>query len=254
MSSGSFGLGNPYGDPNWYDGTYHSAYYKETHKAWRKRCRDFVEEHIIPYVSQWEVTQKRWKSLFVVCRNVRDKIFKSSKNSFWASNRVVCSLDHDVTHNRSGANNLESYKSSKENKVTKTLIVFPFIFVCFHECSPCASEVNKAVPKETYIQCAEAGLLPIVVGAQSGAFDLVPYDAPEDLDYFHELIFVDELARLGEQATHSWVSKGGASSWRCLDFSAKSARLYPVVRMMEDGNYLKWHWFAILCFAKNRAG
>lgn len=26
---------------------------------------------------------------------------------------------------------------------------------------------------------AEAGLLPIVVGAHSGAFDLVPYDAPE---------------------------------------------------------------------------
>ncbi|CAK9099454.1 Acyl-CoA dehydrogenase apdG (Aspyridones biosynthesis protein G) [Durusdinium trenchii] len=84
---------------------------QETHKAWRKRCRDFVEEHIIPYVSQWEV--------------------------------------------------------------------------------------NKAVPKETYIQCAEAGLLPIVVGAHSGAFDLVPYDAPEGLDYFHELIFVDELARCG---------------------------------------------------------
>ncbi|CAK9009823.1 unnamed protein product [Durusdinium trenchii] len=107
----SFGQGNPYGDPNWYDRAYHSAYYKETHKAWRKRCRDFVEEHIIPYVSQWEV--------------------------------------------------------------------------------------NKAVPKETYIQCAEAGLLPIVVGAHSGAFDLVPYDAPEGLDYFHELIFVDELARCG---------------------------------------------------------
>jgi hypothetical protein len=26
----------------------------------------------------------------------------------------------------------------------------------------------------------QAGLLPIVVGAHSGAFDLVPYDAPED--------------------------------------------------------------------------
>ena len=25
----SFGQGNPYGDPNWYDRAYHSAYYKE---------------------------------------------------------------------------------------------------------------------------------------------------------------------------------------------------------------------------------
>ena len=28
----------------------------------------------------------------------------------------------------------------------------------------------------------QAGLLPIVVGAHSGAFDLVPYDAPEELE------------------------------------------------------------------------
>ncbi|CAE7241061.1 apdG, partial [Symbiodinium natans] len=76
-------------------------------------------------------------------------------------------------------------------------------------------QVKKAVPPETYVQCAEArvigslevawssvswgqaGLLPVVVGARSGAFDLVPKDAPQDLDYFHELIFVDELARCG---------------------------------------------------------
>ncbi|CAE7275962.1 apdG [Symbiodinium sp. CCMP2456] len=107
----SFGAGNPYGDPNWYNAAYHSPYYKETHKAWRARCRSFVEEHIMPFVSEWEV--------------------------------------------------------------------------------------NKAVPRETYVKCAEAGLLPVVVGAHSGAFDLVPKEAPQDLDYFHELIFVDELARCG---------------------------------------------------------
>jgi len=105
----SFGEGNPYGDPNWYDGAYHSPYYKETHKAWRARCRKFVEEHIMPNVSEWEV--------------------------------------------------------------------------------------NKAIPKDAYIKCYEAGLLPVVVGPHSGAFDLVPAEAPQDLDYFHELIFVDELAR-----------------------------------------------------------
>jgi len=107
--SASFGDGTPYGDPSWYNGSYHSAYYKQTHREWRKRCRDFVEEHIIPHVSEWEV--------------------------------------------------------------------------------------KKEIPKEAYIKCYEAGLLPCVVGATSGAYDLVPAVAPEDFDYFHELIFIDELAR-----------------------------------------------------------
>jgi len=56
-------------------------------------------------------------------------------------------------------------------------------------------EVNKKIPKEAYIKCYEAGLLPCVVGAHSGAYDLVPAEAPKDFDYFHELIFIDELAR-----------------------------------------------------------
>lgn len=56
-------------------------------------------------------------------------------------------------------------------------------------------EINKAIPKEYYEKCGAAGLLPCVVGAKSGAFDLVPAEAPEEFDYFHELIFIDELAR-----------------------------------------------------------
>lgn len=106
---GDFGDGVPYGDPNWYTNSYHSLYYKQTHKDWRKRCRDFVQEHIMPNVSEWEV--------------------------------------------------------------------------------------KKAIPKDVYVKCAEAGLLPCVVGAASGAYDMVPCNAPEDFDYFHELIFIDELAR-----------------------------------------------------------
>jgi len=105
----SFGSGTPYGDPNWYTEDYHSLYYKQTHQDWRRRCRAFVDEHIIPNVSEWEV--------------------------------------------------------------------------------------NKAIPKEAYVKCYEAGLLPCVVGATSGAYDLVPAQAPDDFDYFHELIFIDELAR-----------------------------------------------------------
>lgn len=109
MTSGTFGDGTPYGDPNWYSGSYHSLYYKKTHEDWRERCRDFTEKHIIPNVSEWEV--------------------------------------------------------------------------------------QKAIPKEAYTQCYEAGLLPCVVGATSGAYELVPAHAPQDFDYFHELIFIDELAR-----------------------------------------------------------
>ena len=56
-------------------------------------------------------------------------------------------------------------------------------------------EVNKKIPQDAYTKCYDAGLLPCVVGATSGAYDLVPAQAPEDFDYFHELIFVDELAR-----------------------------------------------------------
>lgn len=107
--SADFGDGTPFGDPNWYQGAYHSTYYKDTHKDWRHRCREFTQKHIIPFVSEWEV--------------------------------------------------------------------------------------KKAIPKEAYLACAEAGLLPCVVGAHSNAYDLVPHDAPKDFDYFHELIFIDELAR-----------------------------------------------------------
>jgi len=104
-----FGNGTPYGDPNWYTGSYHSVYYKKTHEDWRKRCRDYVERDVLPNVSEWEV--------------------------------------------------------------------------------------NKKIPKDAYMKCYEAGLLPCVVGATSGAYDLVPANAPEEFDYFHELIFIDELAR-----------------------------------------------------------
>jgi len=48
-----FGDQIPYGDPNWYQG-WTSPYYNESHIAWRKKCREFVDEEIIPYVDRWE--------------------------------------------------------------------------------------------------------------------------------------------------------------------------------------------------------
>ena len=96
-----------YGDPNWYQGA-SSAYYKPTHVAFRKRCRDFVESKIVPFVSEWEE--------------------------------------------------------------------------------------KKEIPRQVAIECGKAGLLPCVAGRT--AFDFVPGTAkPDGYDYFHELIFIDELAR-----------------------------------------------------------
>lgn len=47
-----FGELTPYGDPSWYQG-WHSPYYNESHRKWRKYCRDYVEEHIMPYAHDW---------------------------------------------------------------------------------------------------------------------------------------------------------------------------------------------------------
>lgn len=43
----------PYGDPYWYQGQ-NSLYYTESHRNWRKKVRAFVEEHISPYVHEWD--------------------------------------------------------------------------------------------------------------------------------------------------------------------------------------------------------
>eukprot|EP00391_Amoebophrya_sp_Ameob2_P010626 CAMPEP_0178999462 /NCGR_PEP_ID=MMETSP0795-20121207/10081_1 /TAXON_ID=88552 /ORGANISM="Amoebophrya sp., Strain Ameob2" /LENGTH=441 /DNA_ID=CAMNT_0020692253 /DNA_START=178 /DNA_END=1503 /DNA_ORIENTATION=+ len=49
----SFGEGNPFGDPSWYQGQY-SPYYKESHKQLRNYVREMVEEHIAPYCHEWD--------------------------------------------------------------------------------------------------------------------------------------------------------------------------------------------------------
>ncbi|KAF4672174.1 hypothetical protein FOL47_000825 [Perkinsus chesapeaki] len=110
MSECGFGSPVPYGEPNWYYKGFSSPYYTDSHRAWRQRCRSFVEEHIIPNVSDWEKA--------------------------------------------------------------------------------------KAIPADAYVKCYKAGLLPCVVGAKG--FDYVDSKVapkPQGYDYFHELIFIDELAR-----------------------------------------------------------
>lgn len=53
-----FGNITPYCEPSWYGEKYHSPYYKQTHKEWRDRCRKFVDEKVIPNVSEWEREKK----------------------------------------------------------------------------------------------------------------------------------------------------------------------------------------------------
>jgi alkylation response protein AidB-like acyl-CoA dehydrogenase len=42
-----------YAEPAWYQGL-PTAYYNESHVAWRARVRDFVERELKPHVSDWE--------------------------------------------------------------------------------------------------------------------------------------------------------------------------------------------------------
>ncbi|TGZ76331.1 acyl-CoA dehydrogenase NM domain-like protein [Ascodesmis nigricans] len=49
----TFGDLIPYGDPNWYQG-YVSPYYNETHAALRQEVREWMEEKVEPYLSEWE--------------------------------------------------------------------------------------------------------------------------------------------------------------------------------------------------------
>ncbi|KXT10857.1 hypothetical protein AC579_1929 [Pseudocercospora musae] len=47
----------PYADPSWYQ-TYHSPYFNETHAALRDEVRRWVEEEIMPNVTEWDEAKK----------------------------------------------------------------------------------------------------------------------------------------------------------------------------------------------------
>jgi len=53
----AFGDIVPYADPSWYQ-TYHSPYYNETHVALREEIREWVEEKLMPNVTEWEEAKK----------------------------------------------------------------------------------------------------------------------------------------------------------------------------------------------------
>jgi alkylation response protein AidB-like acyl-CoA dehydrogenase len=52
--STKFGCQTVWSEPAWYDSSLPNPYYTEDHVAFRKTMRDFVEEHVIDNVEEWE--------------------------------------------------------------------------------------------------------------------------------------------------------------------------------------------------------
>lgn len=48
-----FGSDVPYAEPAWYRGT-PTPYYEEKHVAFRNKVRAYVDEHLVPYVNEWD--------------------------------------------------------------------------------------------------------------------------------------------------------------------------------------------------------
>ena len=53
MQHAPFGDTTPYAEPAWYRGT-PTPYYQEKHAAFRAKVRAYVDEHLIPFVDEWD--------------------------------------------------------------------------------------------------------------------------------------------------------------------------------------------------------
>ena len=53
MNTEVYGEGHPFGDPAWYQ-AYNTPYYNDTHKQFRKLMREYVDEHIMGNVHDWD--------------------------------------------------------------------------------------------------------------------------------------------------------------------------------------------------------
>ena len=104
-------------------------------------------------------------------------------------------------------------------------------------------EVNKKIPQDAYVKCYDAGLLPCVVGATSGAYDLVPAQAPEEFDYFHicgDDCFDDvhdgatpvRTAKSAAESTRSSVSSSASGlqmcRWGCTSSAARTSCCWDI--------------------------
>ncbi|CAJ1378948.1 unnamed protein product [Effrenium voratum] len=53
MNTEIYGEGHPFGDPSWYQ-AYNTPYYNDSHKKFRKIMREYVDEHIMSNVHDWD--------------------------------------------------------------------------------------------------------------------------------------------------------------------------------------------------------
>jgi len=53
----AFGSMIPYADPSWYQ-SYHTPYFNQTHADLRAEVRQWMEDEIMPFVSDWEEAKK----------------------------------------------------------------------------------------------------------------------------------------------------------------------------------------------------
>lgn len=60
----AFGNLVPWGDPAWYR-AYNSPFYGDTHRAWRAKCRAFVEKEVMPNVHDWDEAKHIPKEFYI---------------------------------------------------------------------------------------------------------------------------------------------------------------------------------------------
>jgi alkylation response protein AidB-like acyl-CoA dehydrogenase/predicted heme/steroid binding protein len=84
----SYGDLIPYADPSWYQ-TYHSPYYNETHVALREEVRAWVEEKIMPNVTEWDEAKK-----------VPDEIYKEMGERGYLAGLLGMHYPADLTDKR----------------------------------------------------------------------------------------------------------------------------------------------------------
>lgn len=59
-----YGDAIPFADPGWYQG-YHSPYFNETHAALRNEVREWVQEKIEPFVTEWDEKKEVPKEIYL---------------------------------------------------------------------------------------------------------------------------------------------------------------------------------------------
>ena len=61
-----YGEGHPFGDPSWYQ-AYNTPYYNDSHKQFRKIMREYVDEHVMSNVHDWDAGASQSNIFCLAC-------------------------------------------------------------------------------------------------------------------------------------------------------------------------------------------